>query len=176
MSSSKMVGEMISQASHFSVHSVPTCARGASLFLLDGLRCLGQPLDLEPLRRLEEGGQLVLGHVHLAGIHELEDRGEMLEGNVFEDDDGVLGGVLLQEGLEVGRAGGEDHLVGLAGLSVAGEGDVGEGLLVPQVLEARHHVGLEVVPAEAELLLVALGHGGAVRWLVVGVEKGRYKS
>jgi hypothetical protein len=31
----------------------------------------------------------------------------------------VLGGVLLQQGLEVGRAGGQDHLVGLAGLTVA---------------------------------------------------------
>ena len=82
----------------------------------------------------------------------------MLEGNVFEDDDGVLGGVLLQEGLEVGRAGGEDHLVGLAGLSVARQGDVGEGLFVPEVLERRDHVGLEVVPPKAELLLVSLRH------------------
>ncbi len=81
----------------------------------------------------------------------------MLEGNILEDDDGVLGGVLLEESLEVGRAGGQHHLVGLARLAVAGQGHVGEGLLVAQVLERRDHVGLEVVPAEAELLLV-VGH------------------
>ena len=37
------------------------------------------------------------------------------------------------------------------------QGDVGEGLFVSEVLERRDHVGLEVVPAEAELLLF-LGH------------------
>ena len=42
----------------------------------------------------------------------------------------------------------------LAGLAVAGEGDVGEGLLVAEVLERRDHVGLEVVPSKAELLLI----------------------
>ena len=46
----------------------------------------------------------------------------------------------------------------LAGLAVAGEGDVGEGLLVAEVLERRDHVGLEVVPSQAELLLVAGRH------------------
>ena len=46
----------------------------------------------------------------------------------------------------------------LAGLSVAGEGDVGKGLFVAEVLERRDHVGLEVVPSQAELLLVAGRH------------------
>ena len=80
----------------------------------------------------------------------------MLEGDVFQDDDGVLGGVLLQQGLEVGRAGGQDHLVRLAALPVAGQGHVAERLLVPQVLEGGDHVGLEIVPAETKLLF--LGH------------------
>ena len=43
---------------------------------------------------------------------------ENLEGNILEDDDGVLGGILLQEGLEVWRASGQDHLVSLAALPV----------------------------------------------------------
>ena len=38
------------------------------------------------------------------------------------------------------------------------QGDVGEGLFVSEVLERRDHVGLEVVPAEAKLLLITLGH------------------
>ena len=45
----------------------------------------------------------------------------MLEGDVFQNDDGMFGGVLLQQGLEVGAAGGEDHLVSLAALAVAWE-------------------------------------------------------
>ena len=56
--------------------------------------------------------------------------------------------------LEVGAAGRQDHLVGLGALTVTGNGHIRERLLVPEVLEAGHHVGLEVVPSEAELLLV----------------------
>ena len=78
----------------------------------------------------------------------------MLEGDVFQDDDRVLGRVLLQQGLEVGAAGGEDHLVSLAALTIAGNRNVTEGLLIPQVFEGGHHVGLEVVPSQAELLLI----------------------
>ena len=59
--------------------------------------------------------------------------------------------------LEVGAAGRQDHLVSLCALPVAGDGHIRERLLVPQVLEARHHVSLEVVPAEAELLLIVHG-------------------
>ena len=78
----------------------------------------------------------------------------MLEGDVFQNDDGMFGGVLLQQGLEVGAAGGEDHLVSLAALTIAGNRNVTEGLLIPQVFEGGHHVGLEVVPSQAELLLI----------------------
>jgi len=101
---------------------------------------------------------------HLSGVHELEDGRQMLEGHVLQDDDGVLCGVLLQQGLKVGRAGGEDHLVRLARLAVAGQRHVGEALLVAQVLEGTDHVGLEVIPAEAKLLLVA-GHLAGFRVL-----------
>ena len=78
----------------------------------------------------------------------------MLEGDVLQDDDGMLGRVLLQQSLEVGTAGGEDHLVSLRALAVAGDRHVTERLLVSEVLEGGHHVGLEVVPSQTELLLV----------------------
>ena len=96
------------------------------LFILHGLRSLGESLDFQPLRRLEELRQLVLRHVDLAGVHELEDCRQVGKWDVFQDDDGVLGGVLLQQGLEVGAAGGQDHLVSLAALTVAGDGHVAE--------------------------------------------------
>ena len=39
-------------------------------------------------------------------------------------------------------------------LAVTSDGHVREGLLISEVLEGSDHVGLEVVPAEAELLVV----------------------
>ena len=124
------------------------------LFIFNRLRSLGQSLHLQPLGSLQKCRQLVLSHVDLASVHELQDGGQMGEGDVFEDDDGMLGGVLLQQSLEVGAAGGQDHLVSLAALAVAGNGHVTEGLLISQVLEGGHHVGLEVVPSQTELLLI----------------------
>ena len=52
-----------------------------------------------------------LSNIDFPGVHELQDGGEMSEGNIFQDDDGVLGRVLLQQVLEIGRAGAQDHLV-----------------------------------------------------------------
>jgi hypothetical protein len=142
------------------------CAFPAALFLLDGLRGLRQALHFQPLCCFEERRQLILRHVDLARVHELEDGRQVLEGDVFEDDDWVLGWVLLEKSFEVGRARREDHFVGsgpaFARLSIARERDVREGLLVAQVLEGRDHVGLEVVPSQTELLLVSgLGHADA---------------
>ena len=42
----------------------------------------------------------------------------MSKGDVFEDNDRVLGGVLLQQVLEVWRASAQDHLVGLGMLTL----------------------------------------------------------
>ena len=54
-------------------------------------------------------------------------------------------------------AGTEDHLVSLGVLTFGGDGDVTEGLLVSEVLERGHHVGLEVIPPKTELLIVSHG-------------------
>ena len=54
-------------------------------------------------------------------------------------------------------AGAEDHLVSLGVLTFGGDGDVTEGLLVSEVLERGHHVGLEVIPTETELLIPVVG-------------------
>ena len=50
-------------------------------FLFDILRGLGQALHFEPLGRLEKGRELVLGHVHFSGVHELQDGSQMLKNN-----------------------------------------------------------------------------------------------
>ena len=103
----------------------------------------------------------------------------MLEGHILQNNDRVLGGILLQQGLKyiwelrhcilkviwiinsylkVWRTSWQDHLVGFAGLAVTGQCHVGKRLLVPQVLEWGDHVGLEVIPSETKLLLVTLCH------------------
>ena len=50
-------------------------------------------------------------------------------------------------------AGAQNHLVSLGVLALSSDGDVTEGLLVPEVFEGGHHVSLEIVPAETELLV-----------------------
>ena len=80
--------------------------------------------------------------------------------------------ILFQQVLEVRGAGAQNHLVGLGVLALriilnalqhatgnrdylGGNGDVAEALLISQVLERGDHIGLEVVPTEAELLVVS---------------------
>ena len=95
-----------------------------------------------------------LSNIHFPCVHELEDSGEVVEGNIFEDDDGMFGGILLEKILEVWTARAENHLVSLGVLTLGGDGHVTEGLLIPQVLERGHHVGLKIVPSETELLVI----------------------
>ena len=49
--------------------------------MFDILRGLGQALHFEPLGRLEKGRELVLGHVHFSGVHELQDGSQVLKNN-----------------------------------------------------------------------------------------------
>ena len=103
----------------------------------------------------------------------------------LQDDDGMLGGVLIQQVLEVGGAGAQDHLVGFGVLALedlmkgmsresprtfqspqyfnqvratiylGGNGHVTEALFIPEMFEGGDHVGLEIVPAETKLLFLS---------------------
>ena len=90
----------------------------------------------------------------------------------LQNDNGVLCRVLLQQVLEVWGAGTKDHLVGfcvltlhniyelcvqLNGKYLSCNGYIAEALLIPEVFEGGNHVGLEVIPAKAELLLISHG-------------------
>ena len=55
-----------------------------------------QTADLQGFRRFEKGVQLVLGHVHLPVVHELEQREEIVVLDVAQDDYRVLAWVALQ--------------------------------------------------------------------------------
>ena len=54
----------------------------------------------------------------LSSIHELQDSSKVSKGDVLEDNDRVLGGVLLQQVLEVGGASTQDHLVSFSVLTL----------------------------------------------------------
>ena len=90
----------------------------------------------------------------------------------LQNDNGVLCRVLLQQILEVWGAGTKDHLMGFRVLTLHNiyelcvqlnekylscNGHIAEALLIPEVFEGGNHVGLEVIPAKAELLVI--GHG-----------------
>ena len=46
--------------------------------------------------------------------------------------------------------------MGLGVLTLGGDGHVAEGLLVSEVFEGGHHVGLEIIPTETELLVALI--------------------
>ena len=113
---------------------------------------LGEALDAQALGHREHGGKVLLIHGHLAPVHELQQRLHLLVADVLEKDNGMLVGRVVEHGLEVGRAGGQDHLVGFQVEAVAGNRDVDKGLVVEKVLEDREQVVLVVVPPQAILL------------------------
>ena len=162
------------------------------LLILSALGALGQPLDLQLLSSLQKGWQLLLSNIHLmrwsgviancktnkhnqsthlSSIHELQDSSKVSKGDVLEDDDWVLGWVLLQQVLEVGGASTQNHLVSFCVLTLkiaeplpfnwkqqteylSCNGHITEAFLIPEVFEGGNHVGLEIVPSQTELLLV----------------------
>ena len=66
---------------------------------------LSQALDLEALGYLEEGGEVLLIHRHLAPVHELEESFHFVIPNVAKKDDGMSVGGVVKEGLKIGRTG-----------------------------------------------------------------------
>lgn len=68
-----------------------------STFLFHGRRRFGQPLDFQSVGGAQKRGQLLLRHVHLAGVHELENCLQMAVRDVLQDDDRMLGRVFLVE-------------------------------------------------------------------------------
>lgn len=113
---------------------------------------LHQALHLQHLRGLQQTAQLLVRHVHLAAIHVLQDRLDFRELDVLQHHDRVAALQVGEQALEVSRARDQDHLVALDGAAVRGDGHVGEGLILQQLVEHVEEVRAMVVPAEAVLL------------------------
>ena len=60
------------------------------MLLVPGVSVLGQPLDLQKLGSLQEGGQVGLGHSDLTHIDELEDGVQIQKCDIMEKKDRVL--------------------------------------------------------------------------------------
>lgn len=58
---------------------------------------LCEALHFQSIGGFQERGQLLLGYVHLAGVHKLQDRLQVAVRDVLQDDDRVLRGVFLQQ-------------------------------------------------------------------------------
>ena len=120
---------------------------------------LGETLDLQRVRKLEEVVEVGLLNLDLPLVHEEEEVADDLLSGVLEHNDGVLFRKGLKEPVKVLTAGSENHPVSCHGLAVgAGEADVHQGVGVEQVLEGGERVEAVVVPLQVELLGV---HGSA---------------
>ena len=75
--------------------SAPTHIRSCSRHLVSLL--VGQALDLEQLGHLEELGQLLLGHVHLAVVHEVQQQLHVVLTDVSQDHDRMRVRVRLKQ-------------------------------------------------------------------------------
>ena len=119
---------------------------------------VGETLDLQAFCHLEQGGKVLLVHGHFSSVHELQQGFHLVVPDVLEEDNWMLVRCVVEHALEVGRAGREDHLVGLQVEPVAGDGDIDEGLMVEEVFKDGEKVVLVVVPAQAVLLRLRGGH------------------
>jgi len=112
-----------------------------------------QALDLQPFSGLEKCGQWVLWNVNFTSIHEFQNWLQMVEWNVFQDNDRMLRRVILQECLKVRRASRQNHFVCFASLSITSQSHISETSFSAKMFEACNNVGLEIIPTQAELLL-----------------------
>ena len=84
-------------------------------------------------------------------VHEVEHRQQITVLDPLQIEERVAVWVFPEHSAEEGRAGGEDHLVRLQLLLVAGQRDIEEVLVLPQFTECTADVALKVVPTEAKL-------------------------
>lgn len=73
------------------------CGDGGLALPLDIRRGLCEALHFQSIGGFQERRQLLLGYVHLAGVHKLQDRLQVAVRDVLQDDDRVLRGVFLQQ-------------------------------------------------------------------------------
>lgn len=120
---------------------------------LYGLRGLCQALHLKPFGSLQERWELFLRDVNFTSVHEFQDGLKVAERNVFQNDNGMLRWIFLKESFKVRTACWKNHLMCFTCLPFTCQSNICKTLLISQVFERWHHVWLEIVPFQEELLL-----------------------
>ena len=82
--------------------------------------------------------------------------------DIPQEDNGMPIGGTIEHGLEIGRAGRQDHFVGLQLKAVTGQCDIDKGLVMQEVLKNAQQVMLVVVPPQTVLLRHLGGHGDRI--------------
>ena len=103
------------------------------IFHHKSLHGFDEGVDLKTLGGKKEVLELVVGYGDLAGVDEVQDSGEVLERHFLEDDVRLVR-ILIQDILEVWRAGTEDYSVGVCAIALAGNSDVSEPILKSEML------------------------------------------
>lgn len=73
--------------------------------------------------------------------------------------------VVQEERLEVGRTGGEDHLVALDTRSAHGQCHIRKGLRLQELLKDSQQIGAMIVPTQTVLLAVIRVPASAAYWI-----------
>lgn len=105
-----------------------------------------QPADLQRLGHFQQRRDLLLRHVDLAAVHEVDDCLQIAVLYVAHYYYRVPARVVHEQRLEVGAARGEHHLVRFQALALTGERYVHKGLGLEQLVEAVREISLVVVP------------------------------
>jgi hypothetical protein len=100
----------------------------------------------------EQTVELLLGHIDLSPVHEVNQRPHFPKTHVFHENNWVLARVVTEKLFEIGAARGQDNLVALDHLSLASNRNVHEVLICQQFGKRILQVGLVAVPADAKLL------------------------
>ena len=118
----------------------------------DSTLCL--TFHLELLRHLEEAVEVGLGHADLPVVHEVQHTLHVPPGHAPQIQHHVrVSSASLENSFEEAAAGTEDHFVSLDVFVVAGDGDVQQVGLAPQLSEGGADVTLKIVPSQAEFFL-----------------------
>jgi len=118
---------------------------------------LSETLHSQIFCHSQKGVQLLLSHIHLSLVHEVENREQLLVLDALEVEEGMLVGIPAKDVPEERTASREDDLVSLHLGIITGESDIKEVLLLAEFSESDADVGLEVVPPQAKLLRGHLG-------------------
>ena len=125
-------------------------AAAAALWARRAILC--QPFHLQLLGDGKKRVKLFLGDVDFAMVHEIQHGHQLLVLDAFQVEQRMLVPVPPKNCLEEGGAGGEDDLVRLQLVVLAGEGHVEEILVLSKLLESWTYVRLEVIPPQTKLV------------------------